>query len=209
MTGTRSLVSGKAQVAPQASVEELGLLDFDEPVFELVDIFVEESSDLLDHCDNLLAKLHEAPQDRELLVGLQRDLHTLKGGARMAGINAIGDLGHSIESMLEAVMADYIMLSRDDMRLLEYSFDHLHQMLTHTRQHRAVAMPSDLITMLKERTQGTTHHGVSDFAVFAARSLTTDVSSVQDTVASSTIADKGPQTLQKTVVVDSSAHAPV
>lgn len=183
------LVSGN-----ESPADELGLLAFDEPAFELVDLFVEESSDLLDHCDNLLAKLHEAPQDRELLVGLQRDLHTLKGGARMAGINAIGDLGHSIESMLESVMADYIMLNRDDMRLLEYSFDYLHQMLTQTRQHRVVTMPSDLVATLKARTQGATHDGMSNFGEVAERSLIADVSS-------NTLLDKESQVLPDTPAI--------
>src|SRR5690606_7654204 len=51
---------------------------------ELVDIFVEEGGDLLDHSDGLLAQLRQQPEEREALAGLQRDLHTLKGGARMA-----------------------------------------------------------------------------------------------------------------------------
>lgn len=191
------LVSGN-----ESPADELGLLAFDEPAFELVDLFVEESSDLLDHCDNLLAKLNEAPQDRELLVGLQRDLHTLKGGARMAGINAIGDLGHSIESMLESVMADYIMLNRDDMRLLEYSFDYLHQMLTQTRQHRVVTMPSDLVATLKARTQGATHDGMSNFGDVAERSLIADVSS-------STLLDKESQVLPDTPVILPPLSSPI
>ena len=42
---------------------------------ELLDIFVEEAGDLLDHSDGLLAQLRESVDDREALVGLQRDLH--------------------------------------------------------------------------------------------------------------------------------------
>src|SRR4030095_4260560 len=63
---------------------------------ELVDIFVEEGADRLDHSDGLLAELRAAPDAREPLVGLQRDLHTLKGGARMAGIMAVGELRHRV-----------------------------------------------------------------------------------------------------------------
>ncbi|MEG3194091.1 Hpt domain-containing protein, partial [Lysobacter sp. D1-1-M9] len=81
--------------------EALDLTDLDP---ELVDIFVEEGGDLLDHSDGLLAQLRESPSEREPLVGLQRDLHTLKGGARMAGIMAVGELGHVMESLLEAVV---------------------------------------------------------------------------------------------------------
>src|SRR3546814_2045575 len=77
----------------------LDVSDLDE---ELLDIFIEESTDLLDHSDALLTQLRESISEREPVIGLQRDLHTLKGGARMSGIAEIGDLGHVMESLLEA-----------------------------------------------------------------------------------------------------------
>ncbi len=129
-------------------------LDFTQLDRELVDIFVEEGKDLLDHCDGLISELREAPEDREVVAGLQRDLHTLKGGARMAGINAIGDLGHSIESLLEVVAANRTDIDRADVKLLERGFDRLHQMLTRTGNHQAVAMPADLIAAFEQRTLG-------------------------------------------------------
>jgi chemosensory pili system protein ChpA (sensor histidine kinase/response regulator) len=133
---------------------DIGPLDFADLDRELVDIFVEEGKDLLDHCDRLIAELRAAPQDRDALAGLQRDLHTLKGGARMAGINAIGDLGHGIESLLEAVAANRTELDLGDVQLLERGFDRLHQLLTLTGDHRAVAMPADLIGRFDARTHG-------------------------------------------------------
>ncbi|WP_226940747.1 hypothetical protein, partial [Pseudomonas sp. K5] len=73
-----------AVAADEAAVEEeelddAGSLDFSVLDRELVDIFVEEGKDLLDHCDGLISELRAAPQDREAIAGLQRDLHTLKG----------------------------------------------------------------------------------------------------------------------------------
>ncbi|HVJ36332.1 MAG TPA: response regulator, partial [Stenotrophomonas sp.] len=138
----------------QAVDVDAGPLDFSELDRELVDIFVEEGKDLLDHCDGLIAGLRQTPDDRELVAGLQRDLHTLKGGARMAGINAIGDLGHGIESLLEQVAANRTEIGRDDVRLFERGFDRLHQLLTRTGEHRAVLMPHDLIDAFEARTQG-------------------------------------------------------
>jgi len=135
-------------------LDDAGSLDFNVLDRELVDIFVEEGKDLLDHCDGLISELRAAPQDREALAGLQRDLHTLKGGARMAGINAIGDLGHGIESLLEAVAANRTDIDRSDVQLLERGFDRLHQMLTRTGRHRDVAMPTDLIAAFEQRTLG-------------------------------------------------------
>ncbi|MDC6705805.1 Hpt domain-containing protein, partial [Leclercia adecarboxylata] len=102
----------------------------------------------------LISELRAAPQDRDVIAGLQRDLHTLKGGARMAGINPIGDLGHGIESLLEAVAANRTDIDRSDVHLLERGFDRLHQLLTRTGQHRTVAMPDDLIAAFEQRTQG-------------------------------------------------------
>ncbi|WP_461294615.1 Hpt domain-containing protein [Stenotrophomonas maltophilia] len=140
-------------VAAEAEADEAAdALDFSVYDRELVDIFVEEGKDLLDHCDGLISELRDAPQDREALAGLQRDLHTLKGGARMAGINAIGDLGHSIESLLEAVAAGRTEIERRDVQLLERGFDRLHQLLTRTGAHRVVEPAQDLVEAFEART---------------------------------------------------------
>ncbi|MDY1033525.1 Hpt domain-containing protein [Stenotrophomonas sp. CFBP8980] len=138
----------------EAEVGSADALDFSVLDRELVDIFVEEGKDLLDHCDGLISELRTAPEDREPLAGLQRDLHTLKGGARMAGINPIGDLGHGIESLLEAVFAGRTSIEHSDVQLLERGFDRLHQMLTLTGNHRQVAAADDLVAAFDARTQG-------------------------------------------------------
>ncbi|MDQ3618114.1 MAG: Hpt domain-containing protein [Pseudomonadota bacterium] len=121
---------------------------------ELVDIFVEEGGDLLDHSDGLLAQLRQNPGEREPLVGLQRDLHTLKGGARMAGIWPVGELGHVMESLLEAVVDQRRELGRDGIPLLERGFDRLHAMITRVGDRRAVAMPEALIAEFDARSRG-------------------------------------------------------
>ncbi|WP_425476518.1 response regulator [Aerolutibacter daejeonensis] len=131
--------------------QALDLTDLDP---ELVDIFVEEGVDLLDHSDRLLAQLRETPTDRETLVGLQRDLHTLKGGARMAGIMAVGDLGHVMESLLEAVVENRRELGREGVPLLERGFDRLHTMITRVGERRAIAMPEALIAQFEARARG-------------------------------------------------------
>ncbi|WP_449284030.1 response regulator [Luteimonas yanweni] len=121
---------------------------------ELVDIFVEEGRDLLDHSDGLLARLRESADDRESLVGLQRDLHTLKGGARMAGVFAIGELGHSMESLLEAVSEQRFDLARGDVPLLERGFDRLHAMVTRVGERRAISASQGLIDAFDARARG-------------------------------------------------------
>ncbi|MGE5768646.1 MAG: Hpt domain-containing protein, partial [Bacteroidota bacterium] len=112
---------------------------------ELLDIFVEEAGDLLDHSDGLLAQLRQTPDAREPLIGLQRDLHTIKGGARMAGVFTIGELGHAMETLLEAVVEQRCELDRTGIGLLEGGFDRLHAQVTRVGDRRAIAMPNALI----------------------------------------------------------------
>src|SRR5690606_4276579 len=82
---------------------------------------------------------------RESLIGLQRNLHTIKGGARMAGVFSIGELGHAMESLLEAVVEQRCELDRTGIGLLEGGFDRLHAMVTRVGERRAVAMPHALV----------------------------------------------------------------
>ncbi|NLB58099.1 MAG: hypothetical protein GX805_06465, partial [Gammaproteobacteria bacterium] len=121
---------------------------------ELIEIFVEEAGDLLDHSDDLLARLGEEPGDRESVVGLQRDLHTIKGGARMAGLMPIGELGHAMESLLETVAESRSELDREGVTLLQRGFDRLHVMVTRVGRHRAVAPSLELIGDFEARVAG-------------------------------------------------------
>ncbi|TWT21229.1 response regulator [Luteimonas marina] len=121
---------------------------------ELLDIFVEEASDLLDHSDGLLAQLRQSPDAREPLIGLQRDLHTIKGGARMAGVFTIGELGHAMESLLEAVVEQRCELDRTGIGLLEGGFDRLHALVTRVGERRAIAMPQALIDAFNALARG-------------------------------------------------------
>ncbi|MFS8137310.1 MAG: response regulator, partial [Thermomonas sp.] len=145
-------------------------LDMSELDPELVDIFVEEGGDLLDHSDSLLAQLRESPEDREPMVGLQRDLHTLKGGARMAGVMPVGELGHAMETLLEAVVAQRAELGADGVPLLERGFDRLHGMITRVAARRAVGMPVGLIEDFNSRAEApiAAVEAVDDGLAFAA-----------------------------------------
>lgn len=150
--GIAEAAADTAERSDEVAAAAADSLDFRVLDRELVDIFVEEGKDLLDHCDGLINELRGAPDDREVLAGLQRDLHTLKGGARMAGINAVGDLGHGIESLLEAVAVGRTRLDRSDVHLLERGFDRLHQLLLLTGAHRQVPAADDLVAAFDART---------------------------------------------------------
>jgi chemosensory pili system protein ChpA (sensor histidine kinase/response regulator) len=162
--GSDDSATQAAALAAAAAALPDDALDFTELDRDLVDIFVEEGNDLLDHSDGLLAKLRDNPEDRTLVTGLQRDLHTIKGGARMAGINSIGDLGHAIESLLEQVAAQRVDLDRDNVQLLERGFDGLHGLVAKVGAHRKAPMPVDLIAEFEQRAHPGQQPGQGDGA---------------------------------------------
>ncbi|MBU6199379.1 MAG: response regulator, partial [Xanthomonadaceae bacterium] len=131
-----------------------GKLELPDLDADLLEIFVQEGADILDHSDGLMARLREAPQDRELITGLQRDLHTLKGGARMAGLAPIGDLSHAMESLFEAISDNRRVVDRLIVESLERGFDRLHGLMQRVARHQAVAMPEHAIARFEGLVSG-------------------------------------------------------
>ncbi len=70
---------------------------------ELVATFRQEVEDrLASMCDGLL-KLENHPQPRQLVAALFRDAHTVKGSARMLGLDGVVDAAHRAEDLLGAI----------------------------------------------------------------------------------------------------------
>ncbi|GAA0714368.1 Hpt domain-containing protein [Dokdonella soli] len=121
---------------------------------DLLDIFAQEGADILDHADSLVANLREAPHERAAIVGLQRDLHTLKGGARMANLAPIGDLSHAMESLVDAVSDGRLAVDRVAVESLERGFDRLHVLVQRVAHRRAIAMPVHAIARFESLVAG-------------------------------------------------------
>jgi chemotaxis protein histidine kinase CheA len=68
---------------------------------ELLDIFLEEGFDIIESSGAALVRWQAEPSNRQEVETLLRDLHTLKGGARMVEIGPIGDLAHELEFLYE------------------------------------------------------------------------------------------------------------
>ncbi len=62
--------------------------------------FIEEADDLLEDIENALQAWRDEPSDVSQGETLNRVLHTLKGGARMAGLSLLGDLSHDLEALI-------------------------------------------------------------------------------------------------------------
>jgi chemosensory pili system protein ChpA (sensor histidine kinase/response regulator) len=107
---------------------------------DLLEVFVEEGREILDHADAALAAWRIEPQTSEHVTALQRDLHTLKGSARMAGLAVVGDLAHAMEALLDAVAGGQRESDRPAIEATEVGFDRLHGMIQSIAQGRAIAL---------------------------------------------------------------------
>jgi chemosensory pili system protein ChpA (sensor histidine kinase/response regulator) len=109
---------------------------------ELFEIFLEEAAEIMDACERVLHAWAAAPDNRENLIEYQRLLHTLKGSARMMNITAIGDLSHSLETLLTRVVETTVAASADLFSALFAAQDQLSEMLGQVRQrHMPYASP--------------------------------------------------------------------
>ena len=119
-------VVAPAPPPPVAPVEEEDDgADFDP---EVAAIFSEEATELLETADHALSSWKQDRGNNALVFELKRVVHTLKGGARMAGIRAMGNLSHELETLMQGVEAGTVPATTEVFDALQSSLDELHRM---------------------------------------------------------------------------------
>ncbi len=93
-------------IAQSAQATDAGRVVKDDVDEQLLPIFLEEANDLLPQIGESIKAWREEPDNNTISRKLQRDLHTLKGGARMAGAMRLGELIHRMESQVTEGMVD-------------------------------------------------------------------------------------------------------
>ncbi|MHC8329481.1 Hpt domain-containing protein [Pseudomonas sp. LB1P83] len=121
---------------------------------EIVSIFLEEAVDILESAGQALQRWLNDPENAAPLSSLQRDLHTLKGGARMAEVEPVGDLAHELESLYEGLVDRRYSHSETLAQLLQRSHDRLAVLLEQLQNQHALGAPNELIEAIREFRQG-------------------------------------------------------
>ncbi len=122
-----SLREDRIQAAPPASgaepdavetgpddIREVAELPADDIDEDVLPVFLEEVDELLESLDESIQSWSENPENMEHHENLLRHLHTIKGGARMAGMNSLGEFTHNFESFLTGI--------RNESRVLDQAF---------------------------------------------------------------------------------------
>lgn len=116
---------------------------------ELLEVFLEESSDIVESAAAALARWQADPRSSVEVENLLRDLHTLKGGARMVEISAIGDLAHELEFLYELLAAGRLPPSGPLFALLQNCHDRLAHMLDAARLGQPLHAATALIDYIR------------------------------------------------------------
>ena len=141
-------VAAAKSVAAEPQAEEL---EYDA---EIAAIFTDESAELLEMVDKALAQWSKDRQSRPALEELKRHLHTLKGGARMAGIAAMGNLSHEIETLLLGLDEGRVRLTPAIDELMQHSIDELHRMRDAVIAGKTLPAAKDLEKRIQQANAG-------------------------------------------------------
>lgn len=97
-----SLVEAQEVLEDTSNAEIVREVALDDDVRSLVEqTFLEEAEELLEQAKGLLRQWFDQRGNRSLLLQLQRNAHSLKGGARMAELDAIAIVAYHLENAFE------------------------------------------------------------------------------------------------------------
>lgn len=112
---------------------------------ELIEIFLEETTDLIASLSTILREWENDLHNLRKIEALKRDLHTLKGSARMVGQTAIGKLGHEMETLSDALAKGQINMDKSVFELINLGVDRIAVMAEAIRKHETPPNPDELI----------------------------------------------------------------
>ncbi|MCU0760440.1 MAG: Hpt domain-containing protein [Steroidobacteraceae bacterium] len=116
---------------------------------EIASIFTEEAAELLETIEGALQAWAGARDDAAALDALKRPLHTLKGGARMAGLRSMGDLSHELETAIGHIELGLVAPDARAVLALQAGVDELARMRDRVVAGHYPPQPHALIAQLR------------------------------------------------------------
>ncbi|MEZ5429233.1 MAG: response regulator [Pyrinomonadaceae bacterium] len=121
-------------VHPEAEAEEE--FEIDE---EMLEVFGMEAEDLLSNINANLVILENNPNNREALLEIRRNSHTLKGSAGIVGLKQLSKVAHRVEDLLDYLSENEIEGNHQIFEFLQSSTDCFSSLIsseksTHSRE---------------------------------------------------------------------------
>jgi chemosensory pili system protein ChpA (sensor histidine kinase/response regulator) len=146
-TGTHVAYEPPAPAASEPAPAE----EFDH---EIANIYSEEATELLEAAEGALTAWNNDRRDKTQVAALQRHLHTLKGGARMAGISAMGDLSHELETLVINIESGAVQDNDHAHEVMQASLDELARMRDTVSQGSVPAAAAALLSQVRQLASG-------------------------------------------------------
>lgn len=89
---------------PVSNYDQIAAESLDSSDREIIEIFLEEAEELMEVLDDSVVAWKDNPGERAAADEILRTLHTIKGGARLAGLSAIGDYTHTFEEDVQKAL---------------------------------------------------------------------------------------------------------
>ena len=92
---------------------------------QYLDVFIEESREHLQTCNEKLLELEKNPTDLQLVNDIFRAAHTLKGMSATMGYEDMAHLTHSLENVLDAIRNEEMTITSEWMDVMFEALDDL------------------------------------------------------------------------------------
>lgn len=96
---------------------------------QYLEVFIEESKEHLQACNEKLLELEKNPTDLSIVNEIFRSAHTLKGMSATMGYEDLANLTHQMENVLDAIRNDKLSVTADILDVVFASVDHLEEMV--------------------------------------------------------------------------------
>ncbi len=97
--------SGEESAPEKETEDSFEEFEIDE---EMLEIFAMEAEDLLTNINANLSILEKTPNNREALLEIRRNAHTLKGSAGIVGLKKLSQAAHKVEDLLDFIAENEI-----------------------------------------------------------------------------------------------------
>ncbi|WHX42290.1 chemotaxis protein CheA [Mesobacillus sp. AQ2] len=96
---------------------------------QYLEVFLEESREHLQNCNEQLLELEKNPQDLSIINEIFRSAHTLKGMSATMGYEDLASLTHQMENVLDAIRNNRLLTTPEILDVIFMAVDHLEEMV--------------------------------------------------------------------------------
>jgi len=117
---------------------------------EILKIFREESEEQINKLNNNLLKLESNPKDHSVISELFREAHSLKGSARMIGLDDIQSIAHKLEDVLGLAKEGHLLVTSEIIDILCRTVDAIGSIIIESIETRGKAETHEIQPVIKQ-----------------------------------------------------------